>query len=1045
MKRITINDFSAGIVNASDPMLIPDNACVEMENYEFRDGLYPRKRKAADTSEINEYPFGGIVHAVAVWYPRYMPSGEDSDKVYVVHYGKKISLLWLSNGAFSERVIFSDIVESSKVTFFTSYDKVLVADNVNMGRYISVNKDNDVEYGILGIEAPTGIVEISSVATDNKYADIDDTDTGMTVERGNILQYCYTVEDKYGAESNPSPITTNTAMMFKYPDATTTAGFKYYWKSATIKNLSVAQYTPTQRKTLKYVNLYRRDIAFKEGTIGSSFRLVKRIPLGDANIISTVDSSSANLQDISYDKGVCPASPQMIETNDIVYLAGTKTETMLFPFKFDKYCEITITNNNGIDYVEPVIAMQWTAEEVGIDTWDDYLDVSMRKVRLFHSDMATPIPVIYQRTGEQLKVYAKLPSLTMETANKLYLTFADSSEGVTDSSWDSYTNGRFFNYNVDTWDNQVVFGVNNPLSIKHRIATRAPQSWDEISTYASLYNLSDMNAPGLVKNYADANTVYTPYSTISRMTAYPYNDKQVIAINNYRMRCAPDYHYGDYVKYSLVSVVKSPTMFIFEGRIVAFGLAGGTTEYFHFLKCGNLKFYIYHSYTTDKTYLKVYTGTATAVIIEEIPNTNVLDAFDIKMAVYLSGTKITIRYNFQNYTGYKEITVGDITLSSDVYLFAPNRDVSTSPTSISNSNHVSRFDVIEMPPLSANDIILATYCAKAGITYFQYGIGADGETPTDLWTNTNISYEPKTIKTENNQNQVSWSDIGGQTFSTLAFKKFKEPVQAIIVAPSFMRMQYQNTIIVFTRNTINRIVLSDDIKSLAADAGNVVEEYKSNGLFAKHSLVSGGGSLYWLSETGVMQWNQDTFGNLSYGIIDIPIHQNYIAVWISANSQYLLHDKTSGLSYVYHANTKAWTMFSGMGFDMFGSLDLGSSETNKLLLGKEGERFTTFSEYPGTDNATNVDFKITTKQFFIGNLRPLRFRGIWDKMSVPTSVKALTYNHRLSSEVIEKETLSPIRYEWIYISNGFWGEYVQISLDNVEGLTTLDVDIKEEF
>lgn len=187
-----------------------------------------------------------------------------------------------------------------------------------------------------------------------------------------------------------------------------------------------------------------------------------------------------------------------------------------------------------------------------------------------------------------------------------------------------------------------------------------------------------------------------------------------------------------------------------------------------------------------------------------------------------------------------------------------------------------------------------------------------------------------------------------------------------------------------------------------------------------------------------MAWNPEGLANISRGIIDIPIHDNYIGVWVDRHSQYLLHDQSSRISYVYHANNKTWTRFMGLNLDSYGKVDMGETTGNLLLFLYND----TFSIYPGTEVASST-FRITTKQIYIANHRPLRYRVAYDIMNPFSVATAYTYNEYYGD--ISDGRSNPPRMKWIMTPNGFWGEYVQISLDGGDGLTRIDIDIKEEI
>ena len=103
MNRISITDFNAGIIDAVDPTLIPDNALTEAENYEYLDLTGLKKRRGVDFSELNDAGFSDI-HSFVVWYPSRMPSGATSDKVLIAHADGAISARWLAGSVWQARL-----------------------------------------------------------------------------------------------------------------------------------------------------------------------------------------------------------------------------------------------------------------------------------------------------------------------------------------------------------------------------------------------------------------------------------------------------------------------------------------------------------------------------------------------------------------------------------------------------------------------------------------------------------------------------------------------------------------------------------------------------------------------------------------------------------------------------------------------------------------------------------------------------------------------------------------------------------------------------
>ena len=132
------------------------------------------------------------------------------------------------------------------------------------------------------------------------------------------------------------------------------------------------------------------------------------------------------------------------------------------------------------------------------------------------------------------------------------------------------------------------------------------------------------------------------------------------------------------------------------------------------------------------------------------------------------------------------------------------------------------------------------------------------------------------------------------------------------------------------------------------------------------------------------------------------------------------------------------TKFMGLNIDSYGKVDMGETTGNLLLLLYNNS----FAVYPSTAPASST-FRITTKQIYIENHRPVRYRVAYDNMHPFQVATAYTYNEYYGD--ISDGRSNPPRMKWIMTPNGFWGEYVQISLDGGDGLTRIDIDIKEEL
>lgn len=1026
MRRISIADFNGGMIDATDPMLIPDNAMVLVENYEYIDNTGLKVRKGLNDSPLQDAGMG-VISDIAVWYPAVMPTGGVGEAVSVFRIGGSIGLSFQSGmGTCNSIIAFDDIPLDANIFIFVGSARVLIADGVNPGRYIQINKDGEIEAGVLGIRAPLSPIIVSGAGSNNRYTDIVTLDTGMGVERGNILQYCYTFEDKYGSESNPSPVTTQDGMTYKYPDPDSITGFRYYWYSTVISGMSTANLSNPEKALLKYYNIYRRDIEFREGTIGTAFQLVDRIPI---DAISMTDSSDDNLAPIDYTKSLAPPSVDIVEAGRVVFLGGVKPPEITFPHPFDRYVEMGIHNNNNIDYVNPIIQITLNSVRIGIDSWRNYLSEPNHKIRIYMQDAITPVPVYvfrypdWEHNDSDITLHIKPAFLNRNTKNIFYIAIAETASGVP-AQYNTLQLGRF----PTPFENHLnyVYDINRPLNAGHKICTNMPYSPAAIGDKGYLFNLANMLAPGNVKTKTGSNALWVAHA-----------ENNLLFKHSYEMPSN-----GTHVKYELPAVPQIPILVHLDIRHKPRGLRGGDftgMSYDTIFECGNLK--IVHFYSSSSGRGALYLVTHDTVNLNDSRMNQLIYTYDSSgtqrrflITMYITATEIKIDdTDYPNYGNpasqmwVKQVggntNYPAIALDKDVYLFRPQAP--RERFSLNGSNTVTRFDLLESQGMQPDEVSRAMACLYGNKTFAREPLEG------------NVTFEKKEFRSITEPTNVMWSDLNGSTFSSLDFKKMSEPVLRIITAPSFLKQQYESTLIVFGRNRVTRIVLNAD---MTASNSTQVEEHVSGGLYSSRSLVSGGSTLFWLSEDGVMGWTAEGLSNLSKGIINIPMGLDYVGAWVAQHGQYLLHCLETGISYVYHIFNGKWTTFTGLHFIRTSNLNLGKNEANKLLL-LQGDG--NLKEYPGLQETTEPQ-RIITKEFYTGNVKALRFRCLWERGKATSKITARTFNHRMSDKLITRDYISPKRYEWIYLPNGLWGEMLQFSIDNATALSKIDIDLRED-
>ena len=306
--------------------------------------------------------------------------------------------------------------------------------------------------------------------------------------------------------------------------------------------------------------------------------------------------------------------------------------------------------------------------------------------------------------------------------------------------------------------------------------------------------------------------------------------------------------------------------------------------------------------------------------------------------------------------------------------------------------------------------------------------------------NNNIDFdETKEIKYKSNRNMVKWTDVNGKSFPDLFFKKVREPVIKIMPAPSFLQFEYQNTFIIFTRNSINRFVLQGSASGWSGSSNSLIEEKQQYGLLSEKSLVSAGDALLWLSEVGVIKWDREGLNLITKNIVDVPIKSSLFGYYVPLNNQYVLHDTSDAISYVYHIDRNAWTKFSGLDVKQSVTLTGGSQLENINLYLKENSP--SIDSYP-TDTYTTNDSNIKTKNMFFekGTLKRMKADYTGDSKELQSIVENMVGAEKTHS-------VSSASEEWRGVPLGKnRGKSVSFNINNADTISAImyELDIESE-
>ena len=343
--------------------------------------------------------------------------------------------------------------------------------------------------------------------------------------------------------------------------------------------------------------------------------------------------------------------------------------------------------------------------------------------------------------------------------------------------------------------------------------------------------------------------------------------------------------------------------------------------------------------------------------------------------------------------------------------------------------------------------------------------------------NNNIEIlEPKQTIEKTYPNMLLWNDAGKNSFPDLNYKLTKEDVLKVIAAPSFLKFEYANTFLIFTRNEIYRFVLKGDQATWSGDVQSMISESSKYGLYAPESLIKVGDSLFWLSEAGVVEWSSEGMRLISKDIVNIPIDKDMKAIYFSKDNSigfalkaYVNESDDSDddliprdynakiwdgetwnhTCYVYQIPYKAWTKFS---FDKLYPSIINitkSDEKEDITLFFDGNKSSYY--YPG-EYYTGMSARAQTKELYFENGVLTRSKLQYEKEGAYGGSPFLTFNTKKFSIVDKKliEVDSSI-YESQGLRSEKWvnvplssrrGKSVKIKVEDVDVLNSVWYDLK---
>ena len=898
-------------------------------------------------------------------------------------------------------VYLSDIGSKIEIAFAT--DNVFIADSANNTYMVAVDIEGILTAGISGIPAPSNKPRITQLTTWD-VADWEYSSTDTRLGAPGLFQCAYTVVTKHGEESNPSPL--SDTLDFQFFKLDSDLNDDRWIEKISIRGLTTPDVNEGILDTLDAFKVYMRIMRYDDDESGKAlifseeFKIIDKLPhsgVDTGNDYTLTFEPDLLASELSYENDIAPVAKTVDFLGGITMAGNVKTKIgFLWDFQYNH--PITINNQDAKNYVDAVIKIRLEESKIDNFTVSDFVtdngqmshadqDSTTKHFRIFDEDLTTPIMICNNSLKDEgdfnleegyLSLYIKIPLLMAVTSHTIYLVWTssdsmDSFSGVPavynnfidgDLSWEGNLGvhyGRVMDINYHGFPRQQVWsgmrvGSRDMVSTKIRFQedhgrNRAqendiqPGSMGEWGMTTEPKNISGFDWVDSSLDYIPAVGEYIPDAESIAITAnrngYMSSGWDVIPMPEsgyYTFNCIHKIQEYNYAGLAVLYIVKE------DGTFFSTTGAGGLSGYNEAL--------VYDvSGSNSQTYELVlvwgggfiYPGFSMGDSISSVQQIG--DLIEFKILFSWAPKKVTIVLMkkddiFQSYTKeFDENTAHNEMYSHGAMLGfgAGGDDRAPTGTKFGNFKVVrdTFLDADSDDDLDAIKNILNFMPAFDNMIGYKY---------SDNSPHNNILFgltKQSSLKERNNM--VKWTDVNNSSFPDLFFKQVREPIIKVMAAPSFLREKYQNTFIIFTRNSINRFILEGTADGWSGSAASIIEEKKHYGLLAEKSLTRAGAALFWLSETGVIMWSSNGMELISKNIVNVPIKESIIGFFSPLNNQYILHDNETKEAYVYHVDKLAWSKFTDMDIIRASNISGGAQLDNvNLLLDSNG----TINQYP---------------------------------------------------------------------------------------------------
>ena len=1041
--------YQSGLWDSPNNQAIPETALSVATDVEY-DGISIKKRTDPDSFD---FPSGYTPEQFYVWYPSTMPETATGDYIIVFLDNLSLYIAYQVGSSWNTAVISIDDVtytSLSVLNFAPLKDSLIIVDGVNRPHFIRIDKEQEISYGLRGYPAPTTKLEIEEmpIYDGKKFQEIN---TEPYFSELGVLEVTYAYKDIFGNYSNPAPISkfNGDYQFFKLiaEGEDNAGGDDRFLRKLVFSKAQI----PTALSSGLYDNIedfvfYCRVRRYSSDSEAGYFRecLTAKILSKDPDTTINNYSVSSLMSDTSpspdYNNNVPPIA-KLVESVDSTTFYGDVSDNLPFPFNFQYYQKIEISNPNSNTVTGAKVRIRLRENDIENFIVSDFYSggvlAESEHLRFYDTDLTTPLQttVYGYALGGHIDVIAYIPQLIGSSVDEIYFCFnptayQDSSHGVSDkyntANNFGFLHGRFC-VPSSQWQYQQVF--NYPTCKNENNIICSPMNEKDWVGNDEVINRHDINNNGTLSNasWLGSSSAFIPLMG-SVADGYGVNSIQLDADTG-RIRFGEEIFADNEdeidTTYGFIKFNKSDLKAYETGAIRYFnaicsnaGKADGVNELRGWVLA--LKYagdsitpcLLYQ--TTDQDMFRVLEFAQIGV--KYITTLNFFFSVGVdfengktKVFIYDKSEGIVSNSNEQTIPHY------------DDYDPSSNQDVNFGylGSAINVSFDLFNYVIygIDNAIYSQGDFIKNTYINNYDIINGIMNFLPYYDTAYIGWNGTSDNYisfgNVKDNSVKNESSKLLWTPQNGINVPATNEKYLTESIRGIIEAKSFLKQNYETSLLITSRNELTRFVADDDGFSFNR---NLIKEFTQYGQLS-NNIVSMGESWYWGSETGAMQWSPNGIRIISNGMlngleikrINLQITSTTKVIPIPVNRQVLFWNGSSG--YLYDENGDRWTYITNLDINGFDVLTRGNQVDNKtMFLTSSG----TFQTYPGT-NYTSQSPNVITKHYQLDNMKLRKIKANFDShINIRTTITNDTGSK-------QSELTDIINMRWYGMPSGSWG------------------------